>query len=795
MSVTAPNTPRPARPDGPPGIERREFEVVGHSVPRLDGVAKVTGQAAYASDLVVPGMAHAAIVRSPYAHAHIVRVDPSTALRRPGVIAVLTGGDVARLPSPIYGHAIADHPVLAIERVRFAGEPVAVVVAADALTAQEAVADVDVVYDELPAVLDVESAIAADAPLVHERRYAAGAYGGIYSAGAEEVGEGSRHRNVCHHTHLEQGDVDRAFREAAHVVEAEYRFPRIYAYAMEPYVAIADYRPNGLTIYSGSQHPSLVRTDLARIFGLPLSAVRLIVPYVGGGYGSRSYTKIEPLVSACSWKVRRPVKLQLDVEESILTTRVASAIMRLRTALDAEGRLLAREGTIFFDGGAYAENSPHGAHLSATNLLGPYRVPNFRVDSYLVYTNTAPASSFRGFSSTQPTFASEAQLDELADAAGIDRLALRLRNVVPHGERVHDPKARAFDGDVGGDLRLAATAIGWDAPRAANRGRGLATMMLAAGAHPLSTSQVRIHGDGSVSVLTGSTELGQGTETVLAQIAAEELGVPFSAVRVVRADTGVTPFERSTGASRSTTLQGRALMEACRDARERLAGMAAEAFGIAHDGLELVRGGLRSGDKSWTWAETINAYFGLPGCEVIGLGHVRKVGDLLEFPVFWEQSVAAVEVAVDPDTGVVHVEALATVGDVGLAIHPAMLEGQDLGAAVMGLGPAVFEELLYDGQQLANGSLLLYRVPRFSDVPRTPTLITVENRDGVGPYGAKGGGEGAVAPMGPAIAGAVHDATGVWIRTLPLTPERVWRALRDARAAAHPATSDARPAR
>ncbi len=794
MTVTAPKaSPRP-RTDGPPGIERQTFDVVGHSMPRLDGIAKVTGQAAYTSDLVVPGMAHAAIVRSPYAHARIVRVDASAALRRSGVIAVLTGEDVARLPSAMYGHAIADHPVIAIDRVRFAGEPVAAVIAADPLTAQQAVAYVDVVYEELPAVLEVESAIAAGAPLVHERRYTAGAYAGIYSAGAEEVGEAA-YRNICHQTHLEHGDVDRAFRDAAHVVEAEYRFPRIYAYAMEPYVAIADYRPTGLTIYSGSQHPSLVRTDLARIFGLPLSAVRLTVPYVGGGYGSRSYTKIEPLVSACSWKIRRPVKLQLDVEESILTTRVASAIMRIRTALDAEGRLLAREGTMFFDGGAYAENSPHGAHLSATNLLGPYRFPSFRVDSYLVYTHTAPASSFRGFSSTQPTFASESQLDELATAAGIDRLALRLRNAIPKGERVHDPEARALDGDIAGDMRIAAAAIGWDAPHVAGRGRGLATMMLAAGAHPLSTSQVRIHGDGSVSVLTGSTELGQGTETVLAQIAAEELGVPFAAIRVIRADTGVTPFERSTGASRSTTLQGRALIEACRDARERLTGMAAETFGIARERMDVVPGGLRSGDKSWTWAEVIDAYFGLPGCEVIGLGHVRKVGDLKEFPVFWEQSVASVEVVVDPETGVVRIENLATVGDVGLAIHPAMLEGQDLGAAVMGLGPAVFEELRYDGQQLANGSLLLYRVPRFSDAPRRPKLFTVENRDGVGPYGAKGGGEGAIAPMGPAIAGAVQDATGVRIRTLPLTPERVWRALRDARVAGPGDTIDARKPR
>ncbi len=778
-----PAPPAPATPPAPtPVLPERGFSVVGQSVPRLDGYAKVTGQAQYASDVVLPRMAYAKLVRSPYAHARIRSLDASAALQRPGVIAVLTGDDVAKLPNPRYGHAIADHPVLAIDTVRFAGEPVAAVIAEDERTAQEATADVEVEYEELEPVLDVLQATAPGATLVHETRYSEGQFSGTtYFEGAGEEERAEPMPNVAHHTRLEWGDADAAFARAASIVENTYVFPLAYGYAMEPYVAVAEYRQGSLTVYSSAQHPYMVRHDLAKVFDLPLSRVRVVVPYIGGGYGTKSYTKIEPLVAACAQKAGRPVKLQLTVEEAIFTTRVAGATMRVRTGADEHGHVVAREATLLFDGGAYAENGPHGAYLAPRSVVGPYHVPNVRVDSYLVYTNTAPSSSYRGFSSTQPTFAAEAQNDELAEQVGKDPLQFRLENLVAFGEHINDPDTRPLDGDLKGDLEKAARAVGWGRPGQPGTGRGLALMALTAGAFPVSTAEVRVHGDGSVSVLTGTTELGQGSETIMAQIAAEELGVPLSAINVVRSDTGTTPFERSTGASRSTTLQGRALLEACRNARVRLRQMAAEFLDASPDDLAPTEGGFSHDGKSYSYADILTRYFGMADVEAIGLGHTRKVGDLKAWPVFWELSAVGLGVAVDEETGQVRVNQLATVGDVGVAINPAMTEGQDLGAAVQGVGPALFEELVYDGQQLSNGSLLFYRVPRFSDVPRHPRMMLTENRDGAGPYGAKGSGEGAISPIAPAIANALFDATGVRFRHLPLTPEKVWRTLRDQR--------------
>ncbi|HYB71848.1 MAG TPA: molybdopterin cofactor-binding domain-containing protein, partial [Candidatus Sulfotelmatobacter sp.] len=376
-----------------------EFAVVNHSVPREDGVAKVTGRAIYTCDVVLEGMAWAKVLRSPLAHARIASIDVSAARRRPGVIDVLTGGDLQGL-DPYYGHAVKDHPLLAIGKVRFRGEPVAVAIAEDEASAQEATEHIAVEYEELPAVLNCDAALAEGAPLVHERDYAEGAFRGF-----DDRRRGSG--NICQAVHVAWGDVQRAFAAASRIVEGEFYFPMAYAYAMEPYVAIADYASKGLTVYSSAQHPFMVRHDLAGVFGLPLNRVRMIVPFVGGGYGSKSYTKIEPLAAACSWKVRRPVKLQLSVEEAILTTRGDDARVRIRTAVDARGRLLARQATIHLDTGAYAENSPLVCRKAANRVIGPYRIPNVEVECYAVYTNTVPASSFRGFGAAQVNFPAE----------------------------------------------------------------------------------------------------------------------------------------------------------------------------------------------------------------------------------------------------------------------------------------------------------------------------------------------------------------------------------------------------
>ena len=752
--------------------KKRDFQIVNHSVPRRDGPAKVTGKAVYVSDVKLPAMAYAKVLRSPYAHAKIVSIDSAKAAARPGVYAVLTSNDLTGL-NLYYGHAVKDHPLIAVDKVRYAGEPVAAVVAQDERTAFEALEFIDVKYDELKAVLTPKEALDKGAALLHERTFEAGALRGF--EGEVAAGRGS---NICQESHLKWGDVEAAFARAAAVVEGEYYFPMAYAYAMEPYVAIAEVSDNGVTIYSSAQHPFMVRHDLTTVFKLPVSQIRLIVPFVGGGYGSKSYTKIEPLVAACAWKAQRPVKLQLSVEEAMLTTRSDDALTWMRTAVDAHGKIIARQARIYMNTGAYAENSPLVCEKATNRTVGPYSIPNVQIDTYSVYTNTVPASSYRGFGCAQVTMAGESQIDELATKIGKDPYEFRLANVAKPGEEFF-PKMRPFDGTLKQDLEIAAKALDWQQTPPKGHGKSIGCSTSDAGAYPLTSTVIRVHADSSVSILTGSTELGQGSHTVIPQIVAEELGVPFEKVRVVASDTAITPYDRSTGASRTTTLMGRAVLEASREAIEQMVRMAAELLKIKTDAIEVVRGGVRCGEARLTWSEIISRYYGLPDGEVIGRAYIRKAGDFSKPPVFWETACTGVEISVDEETGLIRVEKLATVGDVGLAINPALAEGQDIGAATMGMGVGLFEELVYEGPQLVNGSILDYRVPRFSDMPRQVEMHLVENQDGVGPYGAKGGGEASLNSMPSNIANALYNATGVRIRRAPLTPEKVWRALKE----------------
>jgi CO/xanthine dehydrogenase Mo-binding subunit len=750
---------------------KSDFTIVNHSIPRRDGRAKVTGRAQYVSDLKLIGMAYAKVLRSPYAHAKIVSIDKTKAEAHPGVHCVVTGDDLDGL-NPYYGHAVKDHPLLAIEKVRYAGEPVAAVVAVDERTAFEALELIDIEYQELKAVFTPQEALANDAPLLHQRQFEAGALRGF--EGEVTAGKGS---NICQKHEIKWGDVEAAFKNAAAVVEGEYYFPMTYAYAMEAYVAVADVNDQGVTIYSSAQHPFMVRHDLKSVFNMPVSQVRLVVPFVGGGYGSKSYTKIEPLVAACSWKAKRPVKLQLTIEEAMLTTRSDDAYTWMRTAVDKDGKIIARQARIMMNTGAYAENSPLVVEKSTNRCVGPYAIPNVHIENMSLYTNTVPASSYRGFGCAQVTLPGESQIDELAKKIAKDPYEFRLANAARPGEEFF-PGMRPFDGTLKQDLETAAKAIGWSAPLEKNHGRTVACSGSDAGAYPLTSTAIRVHADGSVTILTGSTELGQGSHTILPQIAAEELGIDYDQVRVVSSDTAITPYDRSTGASRTTTLMGSAIIDACTDAKQQLLHMAADVLKVQVEQVAVVKGGVRCGEAQLNWSEVISKYYGLPDGEVIGRAYIRKDGRFAKLPVFWETAATGCELSVDEETGRITVEKLATVGDVGLAINPALAEGQDIGAATMGLGIGLFEELLYQDGQLINGSILDYRVPRFSDLPKAVELHLVQNRDGVGPYGAKGGGEASLNSMAANIANGVDRAVGVRIRQAPLTPERVWQAMK-----------------
>ena len=749
-----------------------EFHIVNHSIPRRDGRVKVTGKAQYVADLRLIGMAYAKVLRSPVAHAKIIAIDKSKAESHPGVYCVVTGYDLDGL-NPYFGHAVKDHPLLAIDKVRYTGEPVAAVVAVDERTAFEALEFIDVKYEELKGVFTPQEALAKDAPLLHDRKFEAGALRGF--EGEVTAGKGT---NICQTHKIQWGDVEKAFKEAAAVVEGDYYFPMTYAYAMEPYVAIADVSDQGVNVYSSAQHPFMVRHDLKSIFDLPVSKVRLIVPFVGGGYGSKSYTKVEPLVAACSWKAKRPVKLQLTVEEAMLTTRSDDAYTWMRTAVDKNGKIIARQAKILMNTGAYAENSPLVVEKSTNRCVGPYAIANVLIENMSLYTNTVPASSYRGFGCAQVTLPGESQIDELAAKIGKDPYEFRLQNAAKPGEEFF-PGMRPFDGTLKQDLDTAAQAIGWDTPLAKGHGRTVAISGSDAGAYPLTSTAVRVHADGSATIMTGSTELGQGSHTVLPQIAAEELGIAYEKVNVVSSDTAITPYDRSTGASRTTTLMGSAVQEACQEAIQQMVVMAADVLKVKTQQIETVRGGIRCGEVQLDWSQVISKFYALPDGEVIGRSYIRKSGKFAALPVFWEAAATGVEISVDEDTGKITMEKLATVGDVGLAINPALAEGQDIGAATMGMGIGLFEELVYDGSQLMNGSILDYRLPRFSDLPKQVELHLVQNRDGVGPYGAKGGGEASLNSMAANIANAVDRAVGVRIRQAPLTPERVWRALKD----------------
>ncbi|HEX3336523.1 MAG TPA: xanthine dehydrogenase family protein molybdopterin-binding subunit [Jatrophihabitans sp.] len=750
--------------------------IAGQAVPRRDLLEKVTGAAVYTVDITPPGTLHAVVVRSSHAHATIVSIERDPALKLPGVVAVVTADDLAGL-FPRFGHIVPDHFILASKKVRYYGEPVALVVADTVAAASDAAQLVEIRYEALPAVMTPDAALADGAQLVHEDDY--GNSGDESFASLNAAGEDDTRDNCASESTLEWGDPDAAFASATTVVEDFTHYPMLYAYAMEPYNAVADFRDGRLHVITSAQHPFMVRNDLARVFSLPLARVRVEVPYVGGGYGSKSYTKVEPLAAVGSWATGRPVKLVLDVEGSIYTTRADSAQVRVRSAFDADGTILAREFDIVMNSGAYADNSPFVLEKAVNRCFGPYRVPNLRVRGRAIYTNTSPASSYRGFGAPQGSFAGELNLDHAAEELGIDPVAIRMRNLVDKGSEIL-PGKRGLDADLKADLAMVAESLRRDRHEQAGYGIGMACTASDAGAFPVSTAEVRIQTDGSAVVLSGSTEIGQGSRSALAQIAAEELGLELSHISVAQSDTGTGPYERTTGASRTTTLTGLALQRACADARAKIAAMAADLYGGDASDYTPCMGGVHRPDGTDVGhGAVIRGWFGANAGEVTGIGLVRREGATKAMPPFWEVGMVGVEVRVDPDTGLVEVSQLVTVADVGFAINPLAVEGQDLGAATQGLGGALYEELVYDGPQLLNPNIVEYRVPRMKDMPAKIDTMIAQRRDGIGPYGAKGAGEGALNPMAAAVAAAVARAVGRRPTEVPLTPERVWRLMTD----------------
>jgi CO/xanthine dehydrogenase Mo-binding subunit len=759
-----------------PDARLNALDIVGTSPHRLDARDKVMGRTRYTTDLTLTAMVHAKIWRSPLPHARVEAIDASEALAAPGVLAVLTAADLTDC-DPFYGTAYKDQPILAGERIRYAGEPVAVVIAETEHQAVAALLLLDVSLSEYPAVLDTDTALAADAPILHDNVRPAGHFRDL--SHVRPVAQ----TNICHHQTFSRGNIESGFAAADHIFEDTYRVPPIYHYAMEPHAVLAKYEQDSITVWTATQHPFPVRKELAEIFHLPLAAVQVIVPPVGGAYGSKCYTKIEPLAVACARRVQRAVRLALTVSEACHTVTRHGMTCHVKTGVRGDGMITARQFDIVLNTGAYADVGPRVATRASFVAPGPYRIPHVQTDCRVVYTNTVPAGAFRGYGIPQVTWAGESQIDRIADHLGMDPVALRQRNLL-HAREEFSPGDLPMDADLPEGLRQTAEALHWHTTPGPRCGRGIACAFKDGGIpHSVSTAVVRVHADGSATVFTGSIEHGQGSNTVLAQVAAETLGMPLTHISISSPDTSLAPYDQGTSASRTTTLVGRAVYEACLDARNQLLDMAAGLLGVSPTDVSIRDGILIAGDERLTFAETISQHFGLPGGEVIGKGEwqpSRSSGSVGGSAVFWEIGMGGAEVEVDEETGAVTVLTYVSMADVGRAIHQQQCEAQDEGGAMQGLGSTLFEALIFEDGQLLNPNLIDYRIPMFSDLPASFGTVLLQHANGPGPYGAKGVGESGMFCVAPAIGNAIARATGVRLYELPLTPERVWRALRQA---------------
>jgi CO/xanthine dehydrogenase Mo-binding subunit len=482
--------------------------------------------------------------------------------------------------------------------------------------------------------------------------------------------------------------------------------------------------------------------------------------------------------------VQRAVRLALTVSEACHTVTRHGMTCRVKTGVRRDGTITARQFDIIFNTGAYADVGPRVATRASFVAPGPYRIPHVQTDCRVVYTNTVPAGAFRGYGIPQVTWAGESQLDRIAAHLGIDPVALRQRHLLHAGEEFSAGDL-PMDADLPEGLRQTAAAIDWQALPGLRRGKGIACAFKNGGIpHSISTAVVRVHADGSATVFTGAIEHGQGSETVLAQVASETLDIPLEQISLTSPNTSLAPYDQGTSASRTTTLVGRAVYEACLDARSQLLDMAAGLLGVPPTDIGIQDGVCIAGNGSLTFAETIAQHFGLPGGEVIGKGEwqpSRASGSVGGSAVFWEIGMGAAEVEVDEETGAVNVLQYISMADVGQAIHQQQCEAQDEGGAMQGLGSALFEALISEDGQLLNPNLIDYRIPAFSDLPASFNTILLQHGNGPGPYGAKGVGESGMFCVAPAIGNAIARATGVRLHDLPLTPERVWRALRQAR--------------
>ncbi len=761
---------------------------VGASVDKLDGQEKVLGKAKYIADLQRPGMLHGAILASPHAHARTLGYDTSAALALPGVHAVLTGDDFG---DGLMGPFFKDEGPIAKGKVRFLGEPVAVVAADDEATARAAAQLIAVDFEELPAVLTPEAALAEDAPLVHED-----------FASYFKVFEPQWQGNMCNYAEIAEGDIERGFAEAEVIVEGEFETQPQYHLSIEPCGALAELDDSGrVQLWSANQSVFRVQANVCEALGLPMSKVRSLTPRVGAGFGNKMEAHVQPVTVALALKTGRPVKLILSREEDMEMVRARHPTkMRMRTGAKRDGTFVARELEVLIDGGAYTDDSPGVLGIICLKACGPYKFAHARAQGRLVYTNKLRFGAFRGFGNPQVSFASEAQIDEIAQQISMDPIDIRIKNAIHAGDRWFGGQIVDSSGLVECLERVRADS-GWDKRRGKadkkneSTGTRRAVGVAAAGhiSGLLATGAiVRMLEDGTFVLNTGATDIGQGSDTVLTQICAETLKVPMERIVYASPDTDAAPYNWGTTASRVTYTTGRAVVGAAGDAVQQIMAHAAIMLEVDADDLELRDGGVvgvKGANMEMPFAAiAARAHWGAGG-PIVGSHSL-----VYDKPTFDPERATAIgipfanigahtfsanvaEIEIDETTGKTQVTGTWYAVDVGRAINPRLVEGQVEGGFAQGLGMALYEEMVWDGPRLINPSLMDYKAPTTLEVPHEIQTSIVEHPEPDGPYGAKGVGEITLVGVPAAVANAIAEAVGVRLRKTPLTPESVLRAM------------------
>ena len=761
--------------------------LVGERHAPTDAHAKVRGELRYAADQPPRPCLDVVLHRASRPHALINSVDVAHARSVDGVVAVVTGAQLYERfgDALMTGPTSSDQPCLAVDRVRYIGEPVAAVLARGLAPARMAADEVVVEYSELDPVHDVDKAVAG-APFVHDVLRPSIVFGDLKHL------RGKRDTNVNYEFNLRRGDVEEAAETPdATTVREEFWCPPTHHVPIELPFTAAWRDGDRLEILSTTQTPSYVRQSVADLLGLPLNKVRVRSAPLGGGFGAKMYDRLEPLAAVLAWTQRTAVRVTATREEAfLLTTRHGAAVTGSMTA-DKDGRIVAATADVRYDTGAYADVGPRITAKSGMVATGPYKIENVSVRSRCVYTNKPSAGPFRGFGVPQVTWSHESLVDELARVRGEDPAEFRRRNLLREGD-VAPVGTPMHSADFVGCLDAVTEAIGWDAPLQREegrlrRGRGVAVGIKAVLTPTISNAVLQLNQDASATLMISTVDMGQGSDTIMAQIAAEALCLGEGQVRVVATDTDVTPYDTITAGSRSTYHTGNAVRRASEAMRDKLVDIAAERFGVPVTDVKLTGDGLVStqSQERATISELLHGHFGARGTTLTTeaeftttwMPYDHETGQSEKVTEHWFAGAIAVQLTVDTATGRVHVEHLVAAGDVGRAINPKLVEQQLTGAAIMGVGHALFDRLVFDEGQIVNGTLLDYQLPSVLDVPDKITPIIVENPHRTGPYGAKGVGETTIIPLAPAVANAVRDAIGIRFPELPLTPERILTAL------------------